>query len=152
MAVGTAIDTPRCDQTLERRIQSMNAEPQPEHRWLDRLVGEWTYESESVMAPGQPAMKSQGSETVRSLGGLWTIGEGEGEMPEGGMHRYVMILGYEPLSKRFVGTFVASMMTYLWIYSGSMDEAGRVLALDAEGPSFIGEGMGKYQDRIEFVN
>jgi Protein of unknown function (DUF1579) len=40
----------------------------------------------------------------------------------------------------------------MWTYSGSLDEAGKVLALDAEGPSFTGEGTAKYQDRIEFVD
>ena len=27
----------------------MHAEPQKEHQWLHKLVGEWTYESEAVM-------------------------------------------------------------------------------------------------------
>lgn len=26
------------------------------------------------------------------------------------------------------------MMTHLWIYEGSLDQAGRVLTLDTEGP------------------
>ena len=48
----------------------MMAEPQQEHRWLERFLGEWTYEAEAVMAPGQPPMKSSGTESVRSLGGF----------------------------------------------------------------------------------
>ena len=130
----------------------MIEKPQQEHHWLDRLVGEWTSEMECVMGPGQPATKSRGTESVRSLGGLWTIGEGTGEMPEGGTAISVMTLGYDPKAGRFVGTFIASVMTYLWTYSGSLDESGKVLALDAEGPSFTGEGTAKYQDRIEFVD
>jgi hypothetical protein len=44
-------------------------------------------------------------------------------------------------------------MTYLWIYSGSLDAAGKVLTLDAEGPDFSGgPNMVKYQDIIEFVS
>jgi hypothetical protein len=128
----------------------MNDQPQNEHRWLDKLVGDWTSEMECVMGPDQPPMKSRGVESVRSLGGLWTIGEGEGEMPEGGTAKSVMTLGYDPKAGRFVGTFIASMMTHLWTYSGSLE--GNVLALDAEGPSFTGEGTAKYQDRIEFVD
>ena len=128
----------------------MNTEPQKEHRWLDRLVGEWTFEGECSMGPDQPAMKNTGVEVVRSIGGLWTIGEGEGEMPEGGTAKSVMTLGYDPKAGRFVGTFIASMMTHLWTYSGSLE--GNVLALDAEGPNFTGEGTAKYQDRIEFID
>lgn len=130
----------------------MNAQPQQEHRWLDRMVGEWTFEGECNMGPDQPAMKNTGSETVRSLGGLWTVGEGEGEMPEGGVARSVMTLGYDPKSGRFVGSFVASMMSHLWIYDGALDESGKVLELDAEGPSFDDKGTRKYRDSFEFID
>lgn len=105
------------------------------------------------MGPDQPAMKSGGVEVVRSLGGLWTIGEGESDMPDDGAKwQSVMTLGYDPVSKRFVGTFVASVMTHLWIYNGSLDADEKVLTLDTEGPSFTGEGMTKYQDIIEFIS
>src|SRR4051794_26243646 len=123
------------------RSETMNEVAQQEHRWLDRLDGEWTSEMECVMGPGQPPMTTRGTESVRSLGGLWTIGEGE--MSEDGTSRSVMTLGYDPRDGRFVGTFVASMMTYLWSYRGSLDESGKVLALEAEGPSFTDEGMAK---------
>ena len=128
-------------------------EPQKEHRWLQRLVGEWKYENEYRMGPDQPPGKGSGSESVRSLGGLWTISEGTGEMQEGGEFKSIMTLGFDPEAKRFVGTFVASMMTYLWPYNGSLDSEEKVLTLDSEGPSFSGDGsMAKYQDIIEFVS
>jgi hypothetical protein len=130
----------------------MNAQPQAEHRWLDRLVGDWAFEAECIMGPGQPPTRHQGVEVVRSLGGLWTIGEGENETPDGGTARTVMTLGYDPMAGRFVGTFIASVMSYLWTYNGALDESGKILALNAEGPSFTGEGMGKYRDSIEFVD
>lgn len=128
-------------------------EPQKEHHWLRRLVGEWTFESECSMGPDQPPMKNQGQETVRSLGGLWTIGEAVGEIPEGGTCETVMTLGYDPKIDRFVGTFVASIMTHLWLYNGVLDTAGNVLTLDTEGPGFADDGtMAKYQDIIEFLD
>ena len=62
-----------------------------------------------------------------------------------------MTLGYDPARKRFVGTFIGSMMTHLWVYDGALDAAGKVLTLDAEGPTSPAEGkMAKYQDIIEF--
>lgn len=128
-------------------------EPQMEHQWLHKLVGEWTFEGECNMGPDQPAMKNTGKETVRSLGGLWTIGEGEGEMPSGGVMQSIMTLGYDPQMKQFVGTFIAGCMTRLWPYNGSLDAEKKVLTLDSEGPSFAGDGtMAKYQDIIEFLN
>ena len=128
-------------------------EPQAEHRWLQRLIGEWTYESECEMGPGQPPMKTSGRESVRALGPLWTIGEWTGEAPGGGSSRSIMTLGYDPAQQRFVGTFLTDMMTHLWPYLGTLDANGRVLTLNSTGPSFSGDGtLAQYQDLIEFVN
>ena len=129
----------------------MKIEPQKEHKWLQQMLGEWTCEAECSMGPDQPPSKTKGSETVRSLGGLWTIGEGEGEMPGGGMATMRMTLGYDPQKQRYVGSWVGSMMTHMWIYEGTLDPSGSVLTLDAQGPSFAGDGsMAKYQDVIAF--
>lgn len=131
----------------------MKAEPQKEHLWLEKLIGEWSFEGECSMGPDQPQLKSTGSETVRSLGGLWTLGEGKGEMPGGGPVTSIMTLGYDPQKKRFVGTFIASVMTHMWVYDGALDASGKILTLDTEGPNFMAGGkMGKFQDIIEFKN
>ena len=45
----------------------MKAEPQKEHEWLQKLVGEWASEAEATMEPGQPPAKFTGTESVRSL-------------------------------------------------------------------------------------
>ena len=128
----------------------MNPEPRQEHRWLDRLVGEWTIEMECRMGPDQPTSTQRGTESVRSLGGLWTVGEGQNEMPEGGTAGSLMTLGFDPNSGHYVGTFVASCMTQLWTYAGTGE--GNRLTLDADGPSFTGEGTSKYRDCIEFLD
>ena len=128
----------------------MNIEPQKEHQWLQKLVGEWTYESEATMEPGKPPEKCAGTERVRSLGGLWVLAEGQGEMPGGGAATTMVTLGFDPQKNRFVGTFIGSMMTYLWVYDGALDAAQKVLTLEAEGPSMTGDGqMAKYKDVIE---
>jgi hypothetical protein len=63
----------------------------------------------------------------------------------------IMTLGYDPQTKRFVGTWIGSMMTHLWIYDGALDAAERVLALESDGPSMAGDGsMARYCDAIEF--
>jgi hypothetical protein len=128
----------------------MQVEVQKEHEWLRRLVGSWTYESEAIMAPGQPPVKMVGSELVRSLGDVWVICEGKGECPGEGTGFTVMSLGYDTAKKRFVGSFIGSMMTNLWIYDGALDPTGTKLVLDAEGPTMAGDGStAKYQDTIE---
>jgi hypothetical protein len=128
------------------------AEPQKEHEWLQKLVGEWTYETEGTIGPDQPPIKSQGSESVRSLGGLWTLAEGQGQMPDGSPATTMMTLGYDPQKKRFVGTWIGSMMAKLWVYDGELDADGRKLSLYSEGPSMSGDGMAKYRDAIEVVS
>jgi hypothetical protein len=124
-----------------------------EHLWLQKLVGDWTFEAECMMGPDQPPAKTRSSNTARSLGGLWTLVEGEGESPEGTLVKSIITLGYDPAKKRFVGSFIASCMTHLWTYDGTLDETGKVLTLDTEGPNFSGDGsMSNYQDIIEIVD
>jgi hypothetical protein len=131
----------------------MKVEPRKEHEWLQRLVGEWSYEAEASMGPGQPPSKARGSERVRSVGGVWVVAEGEGEMPGGIPATAVMTLGYDPRRERFVGTWIGSMMTHLWVYDGALDAAGKVLTLNNEGPSMAGDGtLAKYQDVVEVVS
>lgn len=123
----------------------------PQHRWLARLVGDWTFEVESLAAPGEDAVRHTGTERARPLGDLWVVSEGAGRSPEGDENASIMTLGYDAARGRVVGSFVASMMSHLWLYDGTFDDAGRVLTLDTEGPSFTTEGaMGRYQDTITF--
>jgi hypothetical protein len=141
-------------ETLETQQAFMAAQPGNEHAWLHRLVGEWEYEHEVTDQPGgQPTEKLRGTEHVRSLAGLWIVAEGEGEMPDGGRAQTLMTLGYDPQRQRYVGTWLGSMMTHLWVYDGALDAAERVLTLESEGPSFTVEGaMAKYRDVIELVS
>lgn len=131
----------------------MIMEPQTEHGWLHQLVGDWRFEADCNMGKDQSSTKTVGTEIVRSLGGLWTVGEGMGEMPNGTTHTSIMTLGYDPQKKRFVGTFISSMSTHLWLYEGALNEQGTVLTLDTEGPSVSGDQtLARYQDILEIVD
>jgi hypothetical protein len=131
----------------------MDMEPQKEHQWLQKLVGEWTYESEAVEGQDQPSEKMTGTERVRSLGGYWVVAEGQGSMPGGETGTTIMTLGYDPQKQRYVGTYIGSMMSTLWVYDGELDANERVLTLASDGPAMDGEGkMAKYKDVIEFTS
>lgn len=125
-------------------------EAQEEHRWLQRLIGEWRYEAEGEAGPGEPPFREVGTESVRALGDVWVLLEGRSEAEGGKPSTTLMTLGYDPDKKRFVGTFVGSMMTTLWTYEGELDSAGTVLSLESEGPSFTEPGKtAKYLDTVE---
>ena len=137
----------------EPAVDMINAKPEKQHRWLEKLLGDWTYESLVPAQAGQPAWKATGTESVRSIGGLWIQAEGRGEMPGAGPATTVMTLGYDTRKKRYVGSWIGSMMTYLWVYDGELDAAERVLTLNSEGPSMADDGtMSAYQDVIEFLS
>ncbi len=126
-------------------------EAQKEHQWLQKLVGDWTYESEASMGPDKPLMKTSGTESVRTLGGVWFLAEGLMSMPDGTQGKTLMTLGYDPRKKRYLGTWIGAMMSHLWIYDGSLNAEGTVLALDSDGPSMAGDGTdARYRDSIEF--
>jgi hypothetical protein len=128
----------------------MKVEPQKEHAWLQKLVGEWAFDVEATMEPGCAPGHFQGTESVRSIGGLWIVAEGKGEMPGGGTATSMMTLGYDPQKKRYLGTWIGSMMTHLWIYDGALDAAEKVLTLDTEGPDMTAEGkLTKFKDVFE---
>jgi hypothetical protein len=124
-----------------------------EHDWLQQLVGDWECEFRSRMAPDQPEHVHKGTESVRSLGGLWTIGDGVGDMG-GDQMLSITTLGYDPDKGRFVGSFIANVMTFMWQYTGSRN--GNTLTLDCVGPDMSPGAqpgaMADYQDIIEIVD
>jgi hypothetical protein len=127
------------------------AKPQAEHQWLQKLVGTWEAEGEAIMGPDQPPNKWKATEVVRSIAGMWVVGDGTGDMPDGGTATTIITLGYDPQKGKYVGTFVGSMMANMWVYEGSLN--GNVLTLDTDGPAMPpGTGTAKYQDIVEFKN
>src|SRR5262249_37084112 len=121
--------------------------PQKEHKWLKLLEGEWETEAEMVVEPGKLPVKSKGTESVRSLGGFWSVAEMKGDclgVPVTG----VMTIGYDAQKKKYVGTWVCSLCDWLCKYEGTVD--GKVLTLECEGPSPADPGkLVKMRDVIE---
>jgi hypothetical protein len=127
------------------------AEPRPEHAWLQKFIGEWTYECEMPMGPDKPPVKMSGSESVRAIGELWITGEGDLISEAGEKQTSLLTLGFDPGRGRFVGTWLASVMAYLWVYDGELGPDKSSLILDSEGPSLQGEGkLARYRDIHEF--
>lgn len=132
--------------------ETMHASPKLEqHEWLQQLVGEWSVTSEATMVPGAEPMRVEATESVRSIGDLWVVAEGEAEI-QGMPVASVLTLGYDPDQKAFVGTWIDSMQTHMWTYVGQLDGGKRVLTLETEGPSFGDPGEdARYREQLEVL-
>lgn len=124
-------------------------QPGPEHQWLQQLVGEWDAETEAVMEPGQPPVKSKGTESVRMLGGFWAINEVKGMMMDQPMNG-IFTVGYDAAKKKYVATWVDSITGQPWNYEGTLDTTGKILTFETEGecPMNPGKPM-KFKETVE---
>lgn len=124
----------------------------PEHEWLRQFIGEWIFEGEAL-EPGKPPQRSTGSETVRALGDFWIVGEGKTTLAGFGDGRTLLTVGFDPAKGRYVGSWVGSMMTNLWVYEGEVDQASNTLHLYVDGPTFDGSGgTARYRDSYQMVS
>lgn len=122
------------------------AKPQVEHGFLERMVGIWEVSSADM------GNDEKWVEVVRSLHGIWFVAEGNGNMPQGGGAATTMLtLGYDPAKGKYVGSWIGSMMAYLWVYEGEVSADGTTLSLYTTGPDFAEPGKtGEYREQIIF--
>ncbi|EMI41373.1 DUF1579 domain-containing protein [Rhodopirellula sp. SWK7] len=129
----------------------MFSKPQAEHQWLEQMIGDWSFDHQ-CMGPDNESTHSSGKMACRTMGGLWLICESSGGTNDEDKWSSIMTLGFDPTKNRYVGTFVGSMMANIWHYRGTVDESGKRLPLDSEGPKFGGTGTCLYRDTIEIVD
>ena len=122
------------------------AEVLKEHSFLEKMVGRWTVTSSDMT--GQKPWE----EEVRSLQGIWFIAEGSGEMADGKQATTMLTLGYDPSKGKYVGSWIGSMMDYMWTYEGEVEPSGDVLSLYTKGPAFDGSGLADYREQITFLD
>lgn len=126
------------------------AEATEEHRWLQKLAGSWSFEGQCQTPEG--TTKQKGTQIIRPFGDYWVLAEGVTET-DGGPMKSIITLGFDPEKKKFVGSFIATMMTHFWIYEGELDAAKNVLPLRSQGPRFDGKpGYAWYEDTIKVVS
>ncbi|MGH8491615.1 MAG: DUF1579 domain-containing protein [Moraxellaceae bacterium] len=124
-----------------------------EHEWLQKFLGEWKATGESPIGPDQAPMTWTTTETGRLIGPLWMQAESQSTMPDGKPATMQLTLGYDTKQKKFVGSWIGSMMDYLWIYEGELSADGKTLTLSANGPSMSTPGtIVGYRDIHRFVN
>jgi len=125
------------------------APPLEQHAWLQQLVGDWKVTYEAPSSTGTEPMQMEAIATTRKVGELWILIEGSAKF-DGQTFSSFMTLGYSPSQEAFVGTWVDSMQTQLWVYRGTLDPTGKILTLISEGPSMVDASvMTEFRDVIE---
>lgn len=153
----TQPETPTATEQSSTMMQTPQAQmpefPQPtkEHQWLQQLQGQWRTENEMTMMPGQPPVKTTGTETVSTVGGFWIKDAHKGEMM-GQPFEGEMTLGYDRAKEQFVGTWVDSMTGQLWEYEGQLSDDGKQLTLRAEGMCPVRGKMTEFKDTVELLS
>lgn len=129
------------------------AVPEKEHTWFKQLEGEWDIDTEVLMDPAKPPVKGKAKETTKLMGAFFVDADMDFEMGPGQKMKSRMTIGYDTKKKKYVGTFVSDMDAHMWVYEGTMDAAGKVLSLEAEGPAMMDpRGRAKYIDAVQVVD
>jgi len=115
--------------------------PGKQHDHLKRLVGIWDAETES----------GKGTMTYKmDLGGLWLIGDFEGEF--GGMKFQGKGLDtYDSATKKYRSVWVDSFSTAPRIMEGNLDKDNKVMTMTGEGPGQEGKTT-KYKSITEITD
>jgi hypothetical protein len=113
--------------------------PGPEHEVLKKSVGTWDATVEMCDPTGAPVSTSKGVETnALSLGGLWLVSDFRGEMM-GQPFQGHGVSGYDPVKKKYVGTWVDSMSVGLATMEGTWDPKTNTMTEWMEGPDPSGK-------------
>lgn len=141
-----------CGVAAESQPEPAPAPPPParDHEWLKQLVGEWDAQFKMYMQPDQPPAEAAGTDSVRALGDHWVVAEAKTTMM-GAPFSGILSLGYDPLKQRFNGTWIDSFGGHLWIYKGTLNNAGDTMTLETEGPSLQDpDKTARYKEVIQF--
>lgn len=107
--------------------------PGKQHEFLKQFEGSWDCTAKFMMEPGKPMMESKGTETATmGLGGFWLSFEYKGEMM-GAPFTGRGTMGYDQQKQKYVGTWIDSMKSGLFISEGTGDEHGKVFTMIAQG-------------------
>src|SRR5262249_52730841 len=104
------------------------AKPGPEHEHLKQLEGIW---EANVNFGGQ---ESKGTMTYKmNLGGMWLIGNFEGET-FGQKFQGKGMDSYDANSKKYVSVWIDSMSARPMISEGTLDPEKKIMTMTGEGP------------------
>ena len=104
-----------------------------EHKLLKKDVGVWDAEMKIWMqGPDGEPMVSKGVERNRSVGDLWVISDYQGDLGDQTFRGHGQF-GYDPIKKKFVGTWIDSMTPHISTMEGTYDEQSGEMTMIATG-------------------
>ena len=112
----------------------MSRTPTPEHERLARDVGTWDATIKSWMqGPGSEPSVSKGVEVAKMMpGGLWVLSEFHGKFGDTAFHGQGQT-GYDPVKKKYIGTWVDSMSPTIMITEGDFDPQTNTFTMYSKG-------------------
>ena len=100
---------------------------------LRQSVGTWTAEIKSFPnGPDAEPVIGVGKETNRMLGDLWLISQFEGEI-SGVKFEGQGVFGFNPETKKYIGTWVDSMSPFMTTNTGTYDAASKTMTMEMTG-------------------
>jgi len=111
--------------------------PTAEHDLLKKDLGTWDATVRFWPQPDAEPLESKGVEQNELLpGGLWRVSHFEGDF---GGTKFVGVgtFGYDPVEKKYIGTWVDSMSPYLMIVKSDYDAATETLTGTGEGRDLL---------------
>lgn len=96
-------------------------EPSPEHKILMKDAGEWKCDIKMWEPGSDESISSKGTESTKMIGKMWVIADFKSEF-FGAEFTGQATSGYDPIKKKFVGTWVDSMTPHMMLTEGSYDK------------------------------
>jgi hypothetical protein len=138
---------PEMDEQTKAMMAEMAkyADPGPEHKVLNSMVGKWKTVSKSWVGPGEPMVSEGTAEGELIMGGRFLIMRNSGTMmgkPFNGME----LLGFDRKEQIYTAIWIDDMGTAMYPMSdGKYDEATKTMTLKAEWPMPGAEEKGPYR-------
>ena len=123
----------------------------PEHEFLARQEGKWDVCCTYSMGPEIDPMEVTGSETAEMLGPFWLVTRFEADLLGSPMSGQAST-GYDPVRKRFVGSWKDSSIPFLYTFEGFLDDEQKTLRMSGENYDPVRGLNAMYRSVIEYIS
>jgi len=108
----------------------------PEHQWLASLIGNWNVKCHYYIGSPDNPIEVEGTEEVTAVAPFWIVSQLTADMLGTPMVGKAAT-GFNPVTRKFMGTWQDSSIPFLYIFEGRMEQgADGVKTLHFEGENF----------------